>query len=117
VIVFGRNDDEAIGAVDCLGSGPQDWVGNRRAVSPGGGDGIVEERQGKVAKIEELDVYVGAIGQFLRDPLGWFVGKAALARASDDDGDAIHMVLLRCELPAACASRRGDMFIDNLVHR
>src|SRR5260370_11402805 len=61
-----------------------------RPARKGRGHGLNKERHGKVAKMEQWRMEARLLLQVLQNPLRGLFRKAALARASNDDGDDGH---------------------------
>src|SRR5207302_4826459 len=96
VVVFGGDEDEAVGLRDRGGPSLHDLVLVRRATRHGRRYWLIEEWHRKVAKIEKPSVDALALLQVLQNPLRGLFRETALANASDNDGNDGHAFTPYC---------------------
>src|SRR5262249_35846697 len=85
VVVFGGDEDEAVGEPNRRGPFPHDLVLVRGASRCGWRCGLIEERHWIVAKSKEERVAAIPLLQVLQDPARRLFREPALAGAADDD--------------------------------
>lgn len=85
MVVLRRDDDVPIGLADLCGPFCHDGrLGDLRSH---GRDGMVEERQGPVAKIDELSAHVRSLLKLAQQVVRRLVAEPALSRAAEDHLD------------------------------
>src|SRR5690606_6216248 len=82
--IFRGREDEAIKAGDLLLPTLRDLVFR---CSPNGRSDLVEEGQGKIAQVDDLDLDIGMLTRYANQPFDRCVGKTPFARRTDHDGD------------------------------
>src|SRR5690606_9654007 len=80
-VVLGRNEDEAIEAVDLGGPLLRDFTGRR---SPRRRCDFIEERHRIIAQVDELELHVTALLRDFVDPARRLFTKAVFARRGND---------------------------------
>src|SRR6266850_1609986 len=98
VVIFGRDEDETVGLRDRSGPFLNHFVREGGTARRGRRCYLIEERHRKIAKIEKPRVDPFALLQMLQDPLRGLFREAALAGASNNNGNDGH-VFIPCYSP------------------
>src|SRR6266850_2254993 len=98
VVIFGGDEDETVGLRDRSGPFLNRFVREGGTARRGRRCHLIEERHRKIAKIEKPRVDPFALLQMLQDPLRGLFREAALAGASNNNGNDGH-VFIPCYSP------------------